>query len=287
MSLSRYFFRLFGTKKEQKHTTLMTRRVLVLGYYDRKNTGDEMYKTAIPKILGASAQCTFVCTDDLENVEAANYDVIVVGGGDVINSYFLSKVSRITYDFEGPVYAFSVGIGYEEDAKRLDMFDHVFVRSHRDLEMARARIGSKNVTYTPDACFVLAEETIKSVEFLDVGVCLAGPVLRKRTGLFDNLLSSLVSISSRSRRKLRIHTIPFNLSQDDAESDLEVSTRFVRELKRNGVLTRSFSYASAHDVIDSIKKMEIVVAMRFHSAVFGVSYGCKTIQPCQGRMKHI
>ena len=93
-------------------------RILFLGFYERGNLGDDSYVSAFPLIF-QDCECIFQCTDDTLCIPN-NIDVIVVGGGDVINSYFMSRVEELIKDFTGPVYAFSVGIPYVSDGRSVN-----------------------------------------------------------------------------------------------------------------------------------------------------------------------
>ena len=63
------------------------KRILVVGYYDRANLGDEAYKLSFTKYL-EQFSVTFVCIDDVDLATCGDYHALVFGGGDVVNSYF-------------------------------------------------------------------------------------------------------------------------------------------------------------------------------------------------------
>jgi polysaccharide pyruvyl transferase WcaK-like protein len=250
-------------------TTMCTARALVLGYYDRANTGDEMYKRAIPAVFGSRLSYRFLCTDDATRFDTSPFDLIIVGGGDVINGYFMSKVDALIADFGGSVYAYSVGVGYPDDAKYLDRFDHVFVRSREDYDVAVRRVGTRNVTFSPDACFVL--RPFKGGHKKDrcrtrIGVCLAQPVLSVNPGLLGRIAEALNCLSD----AVTITAIPFNLSAVDAsESDVVASGELVKLLSKHPATVPRC--ANADDVIAALGNVDVVLAMRYHSAVFGVA----------------
>lgn len=148
---------------------------LVIGFYDRFNLGDETYKSVMRQVLPVSDwdRISFVCVDDLQTEamqwrsallqklpQDAEKVTVVVGGGDVINEYFMDKI----IEFLNPVrdllylYAISVGIPYDTPKVRdvyLPYFDHVFLRSQRDYSIALEAVGTENATYTPDIAFLL------------------------------------------------------------------------------------------------------------------------------------
>lgn len=103
----------------------MYMNILVLGFYDRKNIGDESYKISIPLLLGNRCKITFKCMDDVYEIPK-NTDIVICGGGDIINEYFMEKAVNILNNFNGVVYALSVGIPYSQNKRYLHLFDHVF-----------------------------------------------------------------------------------------------------------------------------------------------------------------
>lgn len=130
-------------------------KILVLGYYDRHNLGDEMFKIAISKIFEKMV-CHFISTDDF-NGNNNDYDYIICGGGDIINNYFHDKIKNIIKGFEGNIFALGIGIPYRILIHEgyLDIYDHVFIREKTDLLRIQRRLGSQYAHYLPDLAFVL------------------------------------------------------------------------------------------------------------------------------------
>ena len=250
--------------------------VLVLGFYDRDNTGDEMYKIAFRQIFPERVKLTFKCTDDVSEIPE-DVDVVVVGGGDVINAYFMDKVLRLVRWFRGRVYALSVGIPYASCARYLEAFDHVYVRSRDDYDVARPVIGSKNVTLLPDACFSLKENrlgqplsfSVGNKRLPRIGICLANPSTMNNAHFVERLASVL-----RHLKDVEIHVIPFNMCvASPHECDLQACATFAAGIPGsiNHELTRPA------DAVAQVRNMDLNICMRYHSAVFSLAWGVKTI----------
>lgn len=88
----------------------------VLGWYDSKNIGDESYKITFPKLF-PNNEFSFG-----EEVKGSP-DTIILGGGDVLNPYFVDKLK---YFPKAKKYAFSVNVREGDD---LSMFDKVLARN--------------------------------------------------------------------------------------------------------------------------------------------------------------
>ena len=71
----------------------MSTRIVVLGFYDRSNLGDDAYVNAFTKLF-PDATLTFFSMDDVAEVPN-DTDVVICGGGDIINDYFMCKAQQI------------------------------------------------------------------------------------------------------------------------------------------------------------------------------------------------
>jgi hypothetical protein len=221
-------------------------KIVVLGFYDRNNTGDECFKIAFRKVL--QVECIFICMDDVtqEDIQRHNPSCVVIGGGDIINPYFMEQAKKVLHGYTGPVYGLSIGCPYESCAHYLDIFDHVFTRSTRDTGIAVERIGSENVTHISDLSTCLrqtsqSQKYIKTAQgILRIGVCLAQPVFYNNPHahtLMRDIIATCrgvykhvhdMMIAKGSLLKIEWHLIPFNYSlTNKAESDWEAMNLFM------------------------------------------------------------
>ena len=122
--------------------------VLVVGYYNHCNLGDEQYKHSIHHIIThlptyKPKTVEFVDCDKLADLVIPENCVVLLGGGDVLNNYFLDKINQKFIDMENrpKIIAFSVGIPYNsiflqpENLKKLDIFDHIYLRTQQDIPL--------------------------------------------------------------------------------------------------------------------------------------------------------
>lgn len=82
--------------------------VLVLGYFNRHNIGDDSYTLVYDNLF---EDVTCLCTDDCTEIPA-DVSTVIVGGGDIVCPYFMDKLKILTKDFAGHMYALSVGIPF-------------------------------------------------------------------------------------------------------------------------------------------------------------------------------
>ena len=249
-------------------------RVLVVGFYDRYNAGDEQYKTTIKEMLTGPgvADVSFVCSDDLETVPS-DTDVLVCGGGEIVNEYFMSKIADVTRSFYGKMYALSVGIGYASEAHHLHMFDHVFPRSSGDCAIAIAEVGSENVTRIPDAGFGFPKGTRATrapSSVLRVAVMLANPVVRQAPAIADHVLAALCGLMGERRRRVAVDFVSFNSDpENETESDLAMNAELCDRAWRLGLDARMSTRVTASGIVGSlIAGYDLGVCGRYHAAVF-------------------
>jgi hypothetical protein len=142
--------------------------VLVVGYYNHFNLGDEQYKCSINYIVNhfptyKPKTVTFIDCDKLADYVVPDNTVVILGGGDVLNNYFLDKMNKkfAHLDNRPTILAFSVGIPYNsiflqpENLKKLDIFDHIYLRTRQDIPLFSQFYDARRISYLPDAsCFL-------------------------------------------------------------------------------------------------------------------------------------
>ena len=149
-------------------------RLLVVGYYNHSNLGDEQYKSTITHLMKrffikntVPPEITFIDCDQLKDYQLLPHTAVILGGGDVLNPYFLDKMyAKFVLSPDGPpplsLVACSVGVPYNdiylqpEHRKKLEMFDAIFLRTKQDLHALQTHLPPEKIHYFPDtSCFAL------------------------------------------------------------------------------------------------------------------------------------
>lgn len=136
----------------------------VIGYYGHYNLGDEQYRQTFTKLFKDYLTEPFVLhfhdCDRLHMVTFAETDIIILGGGDVLNSYFLDTINHIFGNRNNLVVAISVGLPYTETlvtTDKLDRIDYIFLRTTIDLELFNNHFYTDRVFYLPDISILLTQ----------------------------------------------------------------------------------------------------------------------------------
>lgn len=255
--------------------------ILVLGFYHQFNFGDDIFeyiiskhiKTQISNTLETRCNLTFMEISELsKKCIYPSYSVIFIGGGEVVNNYFLScKNLQILQDYysDTPIIFIGVGVQYMSCLYKLDIGDHFYIRNKNDYKIVRERYGDEYVTYLPDIAFLLYKENaFKPIkcknEIKKIALCFP-------PGISDILIINIIKLLKNSIKNAHIVFIPFDTSNDIKNSDL---------LKYKNIDTNVDIlevYSNQDSLETRIKKMmaafsgmDLIFASRFHSVILSV-----------------
>src|SRR5271170_5271607 len=134
--------------------------ILVLGFFDRQNLGDDTYKFIFNNIVKSPNKLLVVSVDDCTNI-AKDTNLVVIGGGEILNNYFIDKILSLINQstYSGKIITLSTSAGYTSiiDSGKLDFIDYFVVRDTLCQEKLESRFGKENVSYMPDLAFSLLD----------------------------------------------------------------------------------------------------------------------------------
>ena len=94
-------------------------KIIVVGYYYHNNIGDDQYMETFQYIFSnylPKYEIQYVDCDKIMDVEVNDSDIIILGGGDILNDYFLDKIiekcKQEQIQNKNKIFAVSVGIPY-------------------------------------------------------------------------------------------------------------------------------------------------------------------------------
>ena len=244
----------------------MDDKITLLGFYNRKNTGDDAYVECFKSLFPPNIRIDYYCMDDIEEIPS-DTTIIVCGGGDIINDYFMEKARHLIANFTGPVYAVSVGIPYISGAKYLKMFDHVFVRSRQDYDIAAKEIGSKNVSLSGDISTMMRVKPskIKLSYKHRIALCLAQPVFNQNPQLQEDLIEVLKRYPD-----YEFHLLAFNYNTSNPlECDHIINANLKQALPNLiiPVIPQDDPFSLLLYINDNV---DACICMRYHSIMFSL-----------------
>lgn len=153
---------------KQQHVN--ANKIIVLGYYGKSNYGDECFKQVFLKYLSSPFDFVFDFVNPENPLPNIGPDVrcVVVGGGDLINSYFLDRLKPFFDTCPCPIYAVGIGFPFpnmiEEDW--LSRFDYIIHRTQSCHERLVKALGPNRVLFCPDLVWMMS-----STLTIDTTVC--------------------------------------------------------------------------------------------------------------------
>lgn len=146
----------------------------IIGYYDHKNIGDEQYKISFESLflklfydLKISYNLNFYDCDKINMVDFEEDDIIILGGGDVLNEYFLDKIISKFKGTTNKIIAMSVGLPFKSvltDTNKLKIIDYIFLRTKQDIHLFEKYFHQQRILYLPDISFELILNLPKPIE---------------------------------------------------------------------------------------------------------------------------
>lgn len=264
------------------------KKITILGYYGKCNLGDDLFKVAFDLIASRlGAQVTFIEPTQKGLSLPDDCDALIVGGGDIVTSYFEQVVLRLRQEFfesRGryvPTYAVSIGLSFPENINDirscfLDIFDHITFRSKADKDLIEPRYrGQNRVAYEPDLVFsiprLMGFEAVvpkKPSGGRTLLVCLAEAFASGGTNpKYDFIVDKLASVLEEASGSWDITFMNFDTSVDK-RSDRDLHAALQARLSRPTTIIEADDPVVIWGIF---QKADRVLAMRFHAHVLAVS----------------
>lgn len=252
-------------------TTSATTTILATGFYGRGNLGDELYPLVLRRVFGDSSIACH-CTDDLEVIPPGT-NAVVVGGGDIVNPFFMDKVASLLEGFGGPAYLISAGIPFAAgpDLRYLRMFDHVFVRTAADFRVASSVLPPEDVTCFRDMAWSLPRRIAPAVPTATtrvVGLTLAQPYYANNPHAEALKSATADLVASLAATHAVVYLIAFNtrLTARD-ECDIYINREIAQRVGRPNVVCVE-DVTDPEAMLALVAGLDLLVAMRLHSVIF-------------------
>lgn len=269
-------------------------KVLVLGYFNRHNLGDDMFAHVFLNYFKKYWPHLTVVIKNPDQIQSIPDDtsLVICGGGDLINDYFLEKINflikpKIDYL---PVYAVGMGIPFpnmiEEGA--MDCFDYIIHRNYLEQNRMNDHYGGVVRTrFFPDLGFMLpafSAQDITTIEYTfiktnpgkKIGVFLSRSIFHpdftdSYHQILDNLSYFLVKLARKKKKSKKrkmfcggeskpewsIYLIPSSTDQESKlQNDLIINQDLIKKI--NGYAQAGEEFNNIHIISDAMKPEEII-----------------------------
>lgn len=275
----------------------MVQKIYVVGYYNHCNAGDEQYKRSFRKLfrehLSIPSEIIILDCDVVCDTNFNEDDLIVLGGGDVLNDYFLDKLIEKFTGKCNKIIAVSVGTPFLSIVKttnKLDIIDYFFIRSFQDYELFCEYFSKERVCYLPDLSLVLPRSSansgsmqvckrllnIKAEGKQIITFAFTSDILNDQFVVeARNVIEGLVKFTSKLvEMDYHIVFIPFNCNPNNQnENDNcihnDIVCAFSETIKRES-FTVIDTQLHETDIFNILAKCDYVIPMRFHACLFAL-----------------
>jgi polysaccharide pyruvyl transferase WcaK-like protein len=219
-------------KKLVKMTTI------ILGYYGKQNLGDDLFQLVFSKWLTDN----LIFLDPLEIDVLPECDRIIIGGGDLVNDYFMEKIRILVNGLSVPIYGVGLGFPYPQLISReyLDIFDFIITRTKSVIPKLE-EIKPGKIMYGDDLARSLETEVKRSFtnKPKPIGVFLANSTMSNPQVLDKvvNVIKKIANIQYPGFKFTKLYTIylySMNTSQT-VESDLIISQKVYERVGMSNV----------------------------------------------------
>ena len=272
-------------------------KIFVIGYYEHANLGDESYKLTFEYFLkkylvNCDYKLNFINCDKLQHYTFEETDIIILGGGDVLNNYFLDKLIEKFNNKANKIIAVSVGLPYINLLKtnKLEILDYIFIRSEQDIELFSEYVDKTRIKYIHDLSMYIQDiklknsedykkitNRIKKIESKIVCISLNRHIYRKdKVEKYDSVIETFVNfVKYLITFGFFVIFVPYNTNNVGNENDILIHNDVINKIKSNNVLLLDsiinidFTIQS-HEILDLYKYSYTNVIMRYHACLFSI-----------------
>lgn len=274
----------------------------IIGYFNHYNTGDEQYKLSFTYIFDKYLNCEYTCEfldcDKIYNKNFNDSDIIILGGGDVLNNYFLDKIHKKFQNTNNLILAVSVGLPYTDTlikTNKLNIIDYIFIRTTVDLDIFKRYFFEDRIFYIPDLSLTLKytlnnlndnpeidnpekEDCIEKIKIQKekdkkiVTINLSRHIYNKNYITdYNNIIETLRDFCNFLIKEnyyivfLPFNTSPINLNENDIiiQNDIKLLLNDI-----NAVFIEK--YLDIKEIFEIFRLSNLCIPMRFHACLFAI-----------------
>lgn len=257
--------------------------ILVLGYYNRQNLGDDLFQHILTKRF-SNHRFEFLNPDDAIYVSSSNPDIILVGGGDLINNYFMTKIIDFVTTFERkiPVYAIGIGFPYPQliTQEYLSGFDYIQTRTY-SVRDKLSELFPNRCSFKPDIVrYNNQEPKIKfnTNEPKKIGIFLANSInsdviINKITKVIQYIADiGIQKTCKKTEKSFSVHLYAMNTSGTH-EDDRIINHLIYRNLQNYSNVIIHNTPIKVNEIDALFASFYATICTRFHAHILSLNTG--------------
>jgi len=272
--------------------------IVILGYYAHGNYGDDLFEVIFKKLY-SEHNLSFYDPNKITSIPDST-DIIICGGGDIINDWFMEQISKLKIRAEQkanrriPTYAISIGVTFKKSIPTdkpyyLDIFDYWIVRNKIDAKILKTRYPETNIMYVPDVVHLLSTYKPKKIsKFINNWIGVGSGVLKPVVGIFltntisnsgknknyDNEVAKFAELIESIPPMYNIHLVPFNVGINKNENDSILNEKIYKKLSQEQKSRVSIKNFTLKQLVETFRSSiySYGICMRYHSHILCQTY---------------
>jgi polysaccharide pyruvyl transferase WcaK-like protein len=253
-------------------------KLIITGFYDHKNLGDDLFKHYAHTVFKNSIfeRIKYVPIENITESDNKLYDIIILFGGEVLNDYFLDKLIEVNrHNKYIRLFAFGVSTNteYIKIINKLNIFEYIIFRNKTDYEYFKDHFNGV-CKYLPDIVF-LTKSSITNKRLIKknkrVGFFLSQTAIYNlsRNNERIYLINIKNIIDYWIKKDYELHFFPMCYSSNNNENDNIINKKIYHMFDQKA-RSKFIFYLDNKNITEKIKKMKINICWRFHSMILSV-----------------
>jgi hypothetical protein len=255
--------------------------ILCTGFYNRNNLGDDIFYIIFNSIFSKlDIKYHLIGLDDCDKI-MPNITTIILGGGEILNKYFLYKLQKLieSSNFNGTIIAYSCELPIGEIIPEVNLIDRFILRNQNDVKRLKTHFNSdKYIEYLPDIICSLPKNdfTNKTISKPHVTVCLARSIYKNNSLYLDYLKKIVLFLKFINNIGYTIYLLPFNTSDSNSESDLLINKDIYNLCNLynfnviNIIPKSKVPCTLLKDALNTINSSEFTICSRYHAHILSM-----------------
>jgi polysaccharide pyruvyl transferase WcaK-like protein len=271
------------------------KRIFIIGYFEHNNIGDEQYKDTftyfLNKYLPNNVLINYINCDKLLLYDFDETDIIILGGGDILNDYFLDTVIKKFNNKKNKILAVSVGLPYINIIKhtnKLNIIDNIFIRSKQDIQEISQYYQLDKILYIPDMSRYILDlkqsskikvlQKIKTITKKIICISLNQHIKGDNDEYYTNCINNLhLFIKYLIISGFFIIFVPYNTnSKNPQENDILIHNDIYNKLRddtlkliQENMINIDYTL-NGNDILEIYSYSYVNIVMRFHACLFSI-----------------
>lgn len=247
--------------------------ICILGYYNRQNLGDDLFQMILSQWM-QNHKCIFINPDDV--LKLPSCDIILIGGGDLVNDYFMLKISTLLHP-SVPVYGIGLGFPFLDLITKdyLKAFDFIITRTKSALPILTSlKIPT---IFADDIVLSLSGKTrINKNKPRPIGIFLSSFMGDKIIDKIVNVLSKIAEIRYPQFKMTSLYKLYlYSMSTcDSIESDMIFNNKIYNRLKQYDNVYFIKTPIKPENAIDLFSNFYATICNRFHAHILSLCVQC-------------